>query len=82
MQRIVRLATYPLTSERFDSSVGRAVCFMGAICALILAAWNFARIEMSEGLLIVGVLAALACSLQLVMLGMLLPLGWKRQNVT
>ena len=75
MRLLARLAKARVTTDAFDWRVGQIVCFAAAVVVFALAALKLCSMRLDEGTLIVGLLAATACSLLFVVLGLLLPIS-------
>jgi hypothetical protein len=69
---ITQLLKRRLVPDRTVARVGQMLCF-GCACAIpVLAFWKFARIEMSEAELLIGVLATMSMALQCMLVGLYL----------
>jgi Na+(H+)/acetate symporter ActP len=75
MGPVGRLAKARVTTDFFDARLGQMLCFVAAIALFVLAVLKLCRLGLTEGQLIIGLLAAIACSLLLVVLGLLLPIS-------
>ncbi len=75
MGYLSRAARTAITSDRLDARVGQMLCFVGAAALFVLAVRKLCTLYLEEGVLIVGLLAAIACSLLLVVLGLLIPIS-------
>lgn len=75
MGLIARLAKARVTTESFDARVGQVLCFVAAVALFVVAVLKLSRLRLSEGQLIIGLLAAIACTLLLVVLGLLIPIS-------
>ncbi|MBM4040226.1 MAG: hypothetical protein FJ290_17105 [Planctomycetes bacterium] len=75
MGPIARLAKARVTTALFDARVGQILCFVAAIALFPLVVLKLTRLQLTEGELIIGLLAAGACSLLLVVLGLLIPIS-------
>ena len=75
MKSLIRLVGTRLTSDRADARVGQIVCFAGAIALFVIATLRLCALRLPEGQLLIGLLAALACTLLLMLIGLLLPLA-------
>ena len=80
MRLLARLAKARVTTDTFDWRLGQIVCFVAAIVVFALAVLKLCSMRLDEGTLIVGLLAALACSLLFVVLGLLLPISAKARQ--
>ena len=74
MKPLIRIAKRRLTSDRADARAGQIICFAAAVALFTLAVLKLCSLRLPEGPLIIGLLAALACALLLIVLGLLLPL--------
>ena len=75
MGQIPRLAKASVTTDTFDGRLGQMVCFVAAVVLFALAVLKLSRLQLTEGQLVIGLLAAIACSLLLVVLGFLIPIS-------
>lgn len=75
MGPIAWLAKARVTTDLFDARLGQMVCFVAAIALFVIAVLKLCRLGLTEGQLIIGLLAAIACSLLLVVLGFLIPVS-------
>ena len=75
MGPIARLAKARVTTDFFDARLGQVICFVAAVALLVAAVLKLCRLGLPEGQLIIGLLAAIACSLLLVVVGLLLPIS-------
>jgi hypothetical protein len=75
MGPLARLAGARITTDFFDARLGQGVCFVAAVVLLVAVVLKLSRLGLSEGQLIIGLLAAIACSLLFVILGLLLPIS-------
>jgi len=75
MKALIRLACHRLTTDRAAAGVGQIACFAAAIVLFALAVLKLCSLRLPEGQLIIGLLNAIACTLLLVILGLLLPLA-------
>lgn len=72
---LARLAKAPLTTARFDARLGQIVCFVAAIAVFVLAVLKLCSLRLTERELFIGLLAAIACTLLLIVIGLLLPIS-------
>lgn len=70
-----RVANVPLTTERLDAWLGQILCFVAAVVLLVIAVRKLCSLQLAEGQFLIGLLATIACSLLLVVLGLLLPIS-------
>ena len=75
MGQIPRLAKASVTTDPLDGRLGQIVCFVAAVVLFALAVLKLSRLQLTEGQLVIGLLAAIACSLLLVVLGFLIPIS-------
>ncbi|HUT32365.1 MAG TPA: hypothetical protein VNE39_02705 [Planctomycetota bacterium] len=75
MGPIARLAKARVTTDFFDARLGQLVCFVAAVALFVIAVLKLCRLQLTEGQLVIGLLAAIACSLLLVVLGFLIPIS-------
>jgi hypothetical protein len=66
-----------ISSEKFDVRLGQLVCFAASPALLVVALGGLARLSLSSGEAFLGVLTSVAVALLLVILGVILPLGYK-----
>ena len=82
MNPLIRLAKTPITTHRLDARLGQMVCFVGAILLFAAAVLKLCSLRLTEGELVIGLLAAIACTLQLVVIGLLLGQAAARHDLT
>ena len=59
-----------IASDRTVARIGQVTCF-GCACVIpVLAFWKFARINMSEAELLIGVLVTMSMALQFALIGL------------
>ncbi|MBM4033516.1 MAG: hypothetical protein FJ291_17275 [Planctomycetes bacterium] len=75
MGPIGRLAKARVTTELFDARLAQVLCFIAAVGIFVAVVLKLCRLRLTEEQLIIGLLAAIACSLLLVVLGLLLPIS-------
>ncbi len=75
MSSIRRLLEFRVSSEKFDVRLGQGLCFAAAPFAVAATALGIARLPLTEGEIVLTLLGGLALALQLVMLGMVMPLA-------
>ena len=74
MKPASQLARLRVTSDRLDLCIGRVACFAAAALLFPLAVLKLCSLGLPQGQLVIGLLAALACTLLMIVLGLLLPL--------
>jgi uncharacterized membrane protein YhfC len=78
--RVRCVLCWQLTSETLDVRIGQGVCFAAAPAVLVLAVYKLARLPLSEAEFVIGLLASLAVTLLLVILGVLVPLVGRKMQ--
>ena len=74
MTTIRSLLKYEVSSEVFDLRFGEAVCFVTALIVLVLGFVGVGRVAETMSDVMLGSLATLGVSVQLVIMGIVLPL--------
>ena len=75
MRLIARLARIKISSERFDARVSQVVFFVGALLFFCGTTWALTTLNLSEGQLLIGLLASIACMLLMILIGLVLPIS-------
>lgn len=63
----------PLTSVRFDIFAGRIACWATAILVMVLGLFKLTRLPLSETELFFGLLLVLGVTMQMILIGLVLP---------
>ncbi len=74
MSRMIKLFSLKISSSRFDVLVGQIVCWVFAIVVLLMGITKVSNMELSEAQLIFGILLVVVLTLQMIILGMILPM--------
>ena len=80
MGLLARLGKARVTTDAFDARVGQILCFAAAVAIFAVAVLKLCSMRIEEGLLIVGLLATIACSLLFVVIGLLLPISARARH--
>jgi hypothetical protein len=75
VKAIMQIATLPLMTNRVAARVAQIAYFGGAVGLFCFAVLKLCSLQMSESLFFVGMLAALACMMQMIVIGLLLPMA-------
>ena len=68
------------TSGYFGIRVGQVVMFASSVLFFGAAVWKLWSLHLDEGELVVGLLAALACMLLMMVIGLIIPMTVKRDE--
>ncbi|HBN75883.1 MAG TPA: hypothetical protein DD473_08705 [Planctomycetaceae bacterium] len=71
---MIKLFSLKISSSRFDVLVGQIVCWVFAIVVLLMGITKVSNMELSEAQLIFGILLVVVLTLQMIILGMILPM--------
>ena len=77
MTLIGRILRYPVSSDSADTLFGQWAAYVAGLVTLVLALLAVSKVAESSGELVIGILVSLALALQLVLLGLLVPLTRK-----
>ena len=73
MKSLVHLFNRPLVARRTVLLASQFACFAAAIAVFALAVLKLSSLGLSEGDLIIGLLAAAACMMLMILIGLVLP---------
>ncbi|TWT62075.1 hypothetical protein [Rubinisphaera italica] len=74
ISQLIKLFSRKLSSSRFDVQVGQIVCWVFAIFVMLIGITKVSRMGLSEAQLIFGILLVVVLTLQMIILGMILPM--------
>ena len=75
MKSIVQFATMRLMTNRFAANLGLVAYFGGAVGLFCLAVTKLCSLHLSEGEFFIGMLVAVGCMMQMILIGLLLPMA-------
>lgn len=79
MSRLLRIFVWRLSTDTFDVRLSQWLCFAAAPAVLVMAVLKLSRLPLTEAEVLIGLLASLAVTLLLVILGLVLPLAQQRK---
>lgn len=70
----------PITSESFDARVGKIGSWFAAIAVFCMGMYKLTKLPLSETEFFFGLLLVLTVSLLMVLMGLILPLTYRKAN--
>jgi hypothetical protein len=75
MKAIMQIATMPVMTNRFAARVAQVAYFGGAVGLFCFGVLRLCSLQMSESPFFIGMLVAVACMMQPIVIGLLLPMA-------
>jgi hypothetical protein len=80
MKSLIHIPNMRLITDRSAARVGQLVCFVASIVVFMCAVLKLCSLQLSEGQLIIGLLAAGSCMLLIAVIALLLPLAVRAES--